>query len=71
MKHVYKVPFLFRRISNPPESDLYELAAGRAMNIMSMLEFNETEIVPSTEQRNRNECLVSIISEVEVLVSDL
>ena len=71
MKHVYKVPFLFRRISNPPESDLYELAAGRAMNIMSMLEFNETEIVPSTEQRNRNECLVSINSEVEVLVSDL
>ena len=36
MKHVYKVPFLFRRISTPPESDLYEIAAGRVMNIMSL-----------------------------------
>lgn len=71
MKHVYKVPFLFRRISTPPESDLYELAAGRVMNIMSMLEFNETEIVPNSGQRNINEYLVSINSEVEVLVSDL
>lgn len=71
MKNESKVPLLFKSIPTPPESDLYELAAGRVMNIISMLEFNETEIVPSTEQRSSNEWLVSINSEVEVLVSDL
>jgi hypothetical protein len=71
MKHVYKVPFLFRRIATPPESDLYELAAGRVMNIMRMFEFHETEIVLNSGQRNINDYLVSINSEVEVLVSDL
>ena len=71
MKHVYKVPFLFRRIASPPECDLYEIAAGRVMNIMSMLEFNETEILQNSGQRNKDEYLVSINSEIEVLVSDL
>lgn len=71
MKNVYKVPFLFRRIASPLECDIYEIAAGRIMNIMSMLEFNETEIVPNSSQRKLNEYLVSINSEVEALVSDL
>lgn len=71
MNHVYKVPFLFKRTASPPESDLYEVAAGRVMNIMSMLEFNETEIASNSGQRNKDEYLVSINSEVEILVSDL
>lgn len=71
MNHVYKVQFLFKRPASPPESDLYEVAAGRVMNIMSMLEFNETEIGSNSGQRNKDEYLVSINSEVEILVSDL
>ena len=71
MKKESKVPLLFKSIPTPPESDLYELAAGRVMNIISMLEFNKSEIVPSTEQRSSNECIVSINSEVVVLVYDL
>ena len=71
MNHVSKVPFLFKRTASPPESDLYEVAAGRVMNIMSMPEFNETEIASNSGQRNKDEYLVSINSEVEILVTDL
>lgn len=57
-----KFNFLFKRPASPPESDLYEVAAGRVLNIMSMLEFNETEIGSNSGQRNKDEYLVSINS---------
>jgi hypothetical protein len=71
MKNESKVPFLFKRISAPSESDRYELAAGRLMIIMSLFEFNESEIVLNRRQYNINDHFISINSEVEVVVSDL
>ena len=71
MKNESKVPLLFRSIFPPAELDLYELAAGRLMNIMSMLELNGPEIFHNRGQGNINDYLASINSEVEVLVSDL
>lgn len=71
MKNESKVPFLFKRISAPRESDRYELAAGRLMSIMSLLEFDESEIVLNLRLCNINDHFMSVNSEVEGVVSDL
>ena len=71
MKNESKVPFLFKRISAPRASDRYELAAGRLMSIMSLLEFDESEIVLNRRLCNINDHFMSVNSEVEGVVSDL